>query len=270
MDVDAQSDIYRCLWQDCNAILPSAGDILLHLLTLHQTDRTATASPPRCRWLGCDAPAMGADLEGHVLATHLPGTMLQCHWEGCAETFPDMAGLREHVAHFHVGKGRRAYVCCWKGCERAGRPFKQRQKALRHVQTHTGDKPFRCATCGKCFSEASILLQHHRTHTGERPYKCPVEGCPREFSVAAALTIHIRTHTGEKPYKCKHPGCNKRFSESSNLTKHMRVHTGERPFACTEPHCDKRFARPDQLARHRRTHTGGWAGCCTCVYASAR
>ncbi|KAF9580187.1 small nuclear RNA activating complex, polypeptide 3 [Lunasporangiospora selenospora] len=177
-----------------------------------------------------------------------------CHWKGCSRSFPNYDSLTSHLSEDHIGTGKSEYVCEWEGCDRNGRGFGQRQKAMRHIQTHTGDKPYQCQICKKRFSEANIMAQHMRTHTGEKPFKCPEPGCGREFSISGALTIHRRVHTGEKPFKCKFEGCDKWFAESSNLTKHLRVHTGERPFQCPYPGCGKRFSRPDQMTRHKRTH----------------
>ncbi|KAF9193886.1 small nuclear RNA activating complex, polypeptide 3 [Haplosporangium sp. Z 767] len=177
-----------------------------------------------------------------------------CRWKGCNKSFPNFDSLTSHLSEDHIGMGKSEYVCEWEGCERNGRGFSQRQKAMRHIQTHTGDKPYQCQICRKRFTEANIMAQHMRTHTGEKPFKCPEPGCGREFSVSGALTIHRRVHTGEKPFKCKFEGCDKWFAESSNLTKHLRVHTGERPFQCSFPGCGKRFSRPDQATRHKRTH----------------
>ncbi|KAG0253738.1 zinc-finger protein [Mortierella polycephala] len=177
-----------------------------------------------------------------------------CRWKGCNKSFPNFDSLTSHLSEDHIGMGKSEYVCEWEGCERKGRGFGQRQKAMRHIQTHTGDKPYQCQICRKRFTEANIMAQHMRTHTGEKPFKCPEPGCGREFSVSGALTIHRRVHTGEKPFKCKFEGCDKWFAESSNLTKHLRVHTGERPFQCSFPGCGKRFSRPDQATRHKRTH----------------
>ncbi|KAG0324443.1 zinc-finger protein, partial [Podila horticola] len=155
-----------------------------------------------------------------------------CHWRGCSETFPSFSTLTNHLSEVHIETGKSEYICDWVGCDRRGRGFGQRQKAMRHIQTHTGDKPFQCSECSKRFSEANIMAQHMRTHTGEKPFKCPEPGCGRQFSISGALTIHKRVHTGEKPFKCRFEGCNKWFAESSNLTKHLRIHTGEKPFLC--------------------------------------
>ncbi|KAG0010780.1 zinc-finger protein [Podila clonocystis] len=177
-----------------------------------------------------------------------------CHWRGCSETFPSFSTLTNHLSEVHIETGKSEYICDWVGCDRRGRGFGQRQKAMRHIQTHTGDKPFQCSECSKRFSEANIMAQHMRTHTGEKPFKCPEPGCGRQFSISGALTIHKRVHTGEKPFKCRFEGCNKWFAESSNLTKHLRIHTGEKPFLCPYVGCGRLFSRPDQVTRHKRSH----------------
>ncbi|PWN26730.1 hypothetical protein BDZ90DRAFT_207838, partial [Jaminaea rosea] len=180
-----------------------------------------------------------------------------CGWINCSLSFGSHEALTNHIASVHIGGGKSSYTCGWVGCDRAaeGKEFAQRQKILRHVQTHTGHRPFKCETCGKRFSEANTLSQHVRTHTREKPYACDYPGCTARFAVAGSLTIHKRSrHTNERPFVCEWPGCGKRFAESSNLTKHRRTHNGEKPFVCQE--CKRAFSRPDQLQRHRKVHEG--------------
>lgn len=69
-----------------------------------------------------------------------------CKWHGCSLSFESSADLMTHLSVEHVGSGKAHYECCWEGCERApdpesgegGRGFAQRQKVMRHLQTHTG------------------------------------------------------------------------------------------------------------------------------------
>ncbi|KAF9377844.1 zinc-finger protein [Podila verticillata] len=237
---EAQIDhMIRCLWSGCSAEFMSEDDLLPHVSQLHVPN--PDINHPLCLWESCETEQLDTSkLLQHLLAEH--------------HIMQNFDNMNIHLSEDHIGTGKSEYVCEWEGCERNGRGFGQRQKAMRHIQTHTGDKPYQCQRCRKRFSEANIMAQHMRTHTGEKPFKCPEPGCGREFSISGALTIHLRVHTGEKPFKCKFEGCDKWFSESSNLTKHLRVHTGERPFQCDFPGCGKRFSRPDQVTRHKRTH----------------
>ncbi|WVF66032.1 hypothetical protein IAT40_000770 [Kwoniella sp. CBS 6097] len=187
--------------------------------------------------------------------TPVSGKPLICLWPGCPveHVFPDSASLMDHLSEVHIPKGKDSYACHWDGCGNGeGRVFKSRQKVLRHLQSHTGHKPFVCGVCDQAFSEAAPLSAHMRRHAQQKPFKCEYPGCGKTFAVSSSLTIHMRTHNGEKPYICPH--CGRGFVEASNLTKHIRTHTGERPFACAHPGCGKKFSRPDQLKRHMSVH----------------
>lgn len=91
-----------------------------------------------------------------------------CKWVGCDRIFTNAEDLTTHLTEVHVGAGKNAYECGWEGCARSGaRSFSSKQKISRHLQSHTGHRPFRCEQCDQMFSEAATLQQHMRRHTQE-------------------------------------------------------------------------------------------------------
>lgn len=91
-----------------------------------------------------------------------------CKWIGCTETFSSPDDLTQHILSAHIGSGKAQYECYWEGCTRHGaKGFSSKQKVARHMQSHTGHRPFQCETCGLHFSETATLQQHMRRHTQE-------------------------------------------------------------------------------------------------------
>ncbi|KAG0688530.1 hypothetical protein C6P40_000849 [Pichia californica] len=161
----------------------------------------------------------------------------------CGKYFDLTENLTNHIISDHITSGKSSYTCHWKGCNRSEKPFSQRQKIIRHMNTHTKYKPFECEICHKKFSLDLMLKQHMRIHTGEKPYKCDL--CGKNFKTSSSLTIHLRIHSGDKPMVCKI--CGKRFNESSNLNKHMKIHF--RKYKCEL--CLKSFDTETKYKRHQ-------------------
>ncbi|PHH54991.1 Zinc finger protein 76 [Ceratocystis fimbriata CBS 114723] len=192
----------------------------------------------------------------------------RCEWvhDGnlCAIVFETEEQLNTHLLQDHAKYCERKgseFACCWESCPRRidNKGFGQRSKLERHLQTHSGYKPFRCEICKEHFSAKQALEQHVRTHTNDRPFACKFPGCEKTFKQQSSLTMHERIHTGEKPLACPFPGCNMRFNESSNLAKHRRTHNLTGSHICTE--CGRDFHRLDQLRRHtERLHDNGGSG----------
>ena len=113
-------------------------------------------------------------------------------------------------------------------CNICNRTFSFPSGLIRHMQTHTGEKPYICSQCRKRFARPDYLAKHERTHTGEKPYKCTV--CGMGFKQKAHVNSHMTVHTGEKPYKCT--VCGMGFGRPYTLTKHARkLHTNPAPSA---------------------------------------
>ncbi|KAJ1564673.1 zinc-finger protein [Nowakowskiella sp. JEL0078] len=128
-----------------------------------------------------------------------------CLWNGCQDRFDSFDKLTVHVSEYHIGSGKSEYICKWRHCGRDGKPFPQRQKVMRHIQTRTCPEP----ACGQDFAIPGALTIHIRKHTGEKPFKCKMDGS--EFtlvsvlfsvlSVASALLVQIKLHDTGKHTK---------------------------------------------------------------------
>lgn len=167
----------------------------------------------------------------------------------CGNVFAQKSGLLKHL-RTHTGEKP---FCC----SMCGKTFRQSGNLTLHIRTHTGEKPFSCTQCGESFGQSSTLTRHMRTHTGEKPFCCQV--CGKSFGLRNTLTLHERSHMDDKPFNCT--VCGKRFLRSSNLNEHMRTHTGEKPFSCTE--CGKSFVRRCDHKIHMRMHSGEKQFACT-------
>lgn len=146
-----------CMWADCNAILNSEEGLQKHI------DRAHLTSGNQCQWDACDKLApTEVDLEKHVhshLATHsdmeldpvAPEGDKTCEWQEddghrniirCGLDFPTSTELQQHAKDDHIAVLRKktGYFCHWAGCTRRDKPFSQKGKVERHLQTHTGCK----------------------------------------------------------------------------------------------------------------------------------
>lgn len=138
--LDEQQGEARCLWAACAAVFKCIDDLIPHLTKLHVASRSIK-STNQCRWETCQTEKEDSDeLISHLCEEHLGAPELKhgCHWQGCDTRFESFDDLTGHLSERHIGTGKSQYFCSWDECERQGRAFTQRQKVMRHIQTHTG------------------------------------------------------------------------------------------------------------------------------------
>ncbi|XP_032526685.2 transcriptional repressor CTCF-like isoform X1 [Danaus plexippus] len=146
---------------------------------------------------------------------------------------------------------RNKYVRPYFTCSFCSYTSHRRYLLLRHMKSHSEERPHKCSVCERGFKTIASLQNHVNMHNGVKPHVCKY--CKSPFTTSGELVRHVRyRHTHEKPHKCSE--CDYASVELSKLRRHVRCHTGERPYQC--PHCT--YASPDtfKLKRHLRTHTG--------------
>ena len=76
------------------------------------------------------------------------------------------------------------WSCLYDGCDKT---FGRRENIRSHIQTHLGDRQYRCPECKKCFVRQHDLKRHAKIHSGAKPYRCR---CGNGFARQDALTRH--------------------------------------------------------------------------------
>jgi hypothetical protein len=144
------------MWAGCKAIANSEEELQSHLNAHH------LPSAYQCQWDTCDIVIPSEiDLEKHVQSQHLlpqlektssaPADAKTCEWQEidengtpnvCGVVFSSSTELQQHAKDVHIAalRKRTGYHCHWVGCNRRDKPFSQKGKVERHLQTHTGCK----------------------------------------------------------------------------------------------------------------------------------
>eukprot|EP01083_Nonionella_stella_P268819 909054_1 len=135
-------------------------------------------------------------------------------------------------------------------CHICQKPFKYRSVLIRHLRTHSNERPFKCISCPKAFkSKYEIKIHHQRFHNIAKPFQCNL--CKKSFKTRSDLGSHQRVHSDVRPYSCNL--CERLFKIRGNLKKHYKCHSDVRPFQCNV--CDKCFKTKYVLENHQRNHS---------------
>ncbi|KIP12588.1 hypothetical protein PHLGIDRAFT_61571 [Phlebiopsis gigantea 11061_1 CR5-6] len=160
------------------------------------------------------------------------------------------------TAHSSRFRRERRFRCSHAGCLKA---YSKPSRLAEHERSHTGDRPFTCATCDKSYLRESHLQAHSRTHlpASARPFACGDPTCEKRFWTSQHLRVHSKLHKGENPFKCAEALCDASFLKHHQLREHIcsaHAPTGTKPYRCEHAGCDKSFLTNQKLRGHTKTH----------------
>ncbi|XP_010867450.2 zinc finger protein 845-like [Esox lucius] len=142
-----------------------------------------------------------------------------------------------------------------KTCSVCGRFFARTSSLVRHMSSHSKERPFKCVNCDKRFKYSYDLRKHRRglckkmtrrdlLQNGDPNVTEPKGGPHLEKGV-------LSTAENQTQVDCNTCNvCGKILTCTSSLVRHMSSHSKERPFKCAN--CDKRFKYAYDLKKHQR------------------
>ncbi|XP_068711296.1 zinc finger protein AEBP2-like [Montipora foliosa] len=142
-------------------------------------DDTSDPKPKELR--SNDSPCSGVSYKEKTRAcskvvTNKDETIVKCKWISCHASVQNAAELSEHVrtAHVEPMSSQDVFVCLWEGCKVFDKPSLSHSWLSKHVNVHTGAKPFKCmiSGCALTFSSREGLARHVPSHFNDsRPTK---------------------------------------------------------------------------------------------------
>ena len=112
----------------------------------------------------------------------IPNVELNSQKDGKLE---DTGFTDEDIQSWIITHSLNDFECTWEKCNKH---FKRRENIKSHIQTHLGDRRFKCDECDSAFVRQHDLKRHKTIHQGDKPYKCVCPG--GEFGRMDALTRH--------------------------------------------------------------------------------